>query len=196
MSVGHKQSTLKLVWYASYGSNLKRERFMCYIKGGTPKGSTRARPYAGCRNKIDPRLPADIPAIRTLFRWSIPNMEKRRYSFYSRSRNIGRTPTLGRTYLITDEQFNQVVMQENSKSVDGSRFVPYFQQLVSLRQNALRQRFLVWKPPQYWLRRRISNPHFHNRPNRHTSESKRTQRGVCENHHVWDQGNLSSNERR
>jgi len=24
------------VWYAGYGSNLNKQRFMCYIKGGTP----------------------------------------------------------------------------------------------------------------------------------------------------------------
>jgi hypothetical protein len=34
-------------------------------------------------------------------------------------------------YLITDEQFNNVVMQENSKEPNGSRFVPAFNQLVS-----------------------------------------------------------------
>jgi len=32
-------------------------------------------------------------------------------------------------YLITDEQFNDVVLQENDKEVDGTRFVPPFQQL-------------------------------------------------------------------
>jgi hypothetical protein len=38
---------------------------------------------------------------------------------------------LGRMYLITEEQFNDVVMQENAKRPDGSRFVPAFNQLVS-----------------------------------------------------------------
>ena len=33
MLTAQKQATPKLVWYASYGSNLKRERFMCYIEG-------------------------------------------------------------------------------------------------------------------------------------------------------------------
>jgi hypothetical protein len=45
--------------------------------------------------------------------------------------NQARGPTLGRIYLITDEQFNDVVMQENSKTPDGSRFVPEFEKLVS-----------------------------------------------------------------
>ena len=29
------------VWYASYGSNLARDRFLCYLEGGRPKGATR-----------------------------------------------------------------------------------------------------------------------------------------------------------
>ena len=40
-------------------------------------------------------------------------------------------------YLITDEQFNDVVMQENSKEPDGSRFVPAFEHLVSQRESLL-----------------------------------------------------------
>ncbi|WP_353626259.1 hypothetical protein [Bacillus sp. JCM 19041] len=27
------------VWYASYGSNMNLERFLCYIRGGRPEGS-------------------------------------------------------------------------------------------------------------------------------------------------------------
>lgn len=45
--------------------------------------------------------------------------------------------TLGRMYLITDEQFNDVVMQGNDKTPDGSRFVPAFNQLVSQSQSNL-----------------------------------------------------------
>jgi hypothetical protein len=45
--------------------------------------------------------------------------------------------TLGRMYLISDEQFNDVVIQENSKRPDGSRFVPAFNQLVSQSQSIL-----------------------------------------------------------
>jgi hypothetical protein len=45
--------------------------------------------------------------------------------------------TLGRKYLITEEQFNDVVMQENSKEPDGNRFVPAFNQLVSQPQSIL-----------------------------------------------------------
>jgi hypothetical protein len=53
MSTNQEHAAVKLVWYASYGSNLKRARFMCYIKGGTPPGG--AKPNKGCfRDKTDP----------------------------------------------------------------------------------------------------------------------------------------------
>jgi hypothetical protein len=31
---------------------------------------------------------------------------------------------LGRMYLITDDQFNHLVLQENGRAVDGTRLVP------------------------------------------------------------------------
>jgi hypothetical protein len=144
MSPGQKQSTLKLVWYASYGSNLRLERFMCYIKGGAPLGSTSARPYMGCRNKSEPMESRSISLNYELY-------------FSGRSRNWGnggvafirenqpRGLTLGRIYLITDEQFNDLVMQENSKTPDGSRFVPTFEQLVSQREWCLCNSFWYGK---------------------------------------------------
>ena len=48
------------VWYASYGSNLSEERFLCYVKGGVaPNG----RPYTGCSDKTlwDADFTADVP---------------------------------------------------------------------------------------------------------------------------------------
>jgi len=42
----------ELVWYASYGSNLLRERFLCYLHGGRPQGA--ARTYPGARDRSEP----------------------------------------------------------------------------------------------------------------------------------------------
>src|SRR6202011_4779241 len=65
MSPNQKQSTPKRVWYASYGSNLKRKRFMCYIKGGTPEGS--AKRNEGCRDKSEPTESRPISLNFTLY---------------------------------------------------------------------------------------------------------------------------------
>ena len=42
-----------LVWYACYGSNLLKERFLCYIRGGRPIGAQRT--FYGCKNKKEPK---------------------------------------------------------------------------------------------------------------------------------------------
>ncbi|CAI5500851.1 unnamed protein product [Closterium sp. Naga37s-1] len=42
-----------LVWYASYGSNMLEERFMCYIQGGAVDGMT--HPCHGCSDPTPPR---------------------------------------------------------------------------------------------------------------------------------------------
>jgi hypothetical protein len=100
----------KYVWYVGYGSNLKSERFDCYIKGGTPKYATKADP--GSRDPAPPRT------------WAKTSIPYQLY-FAERSKNWGgavafigheatpKTPTIGRMYLITEEQFYDVVKQEN-----------------------------------------------------------------------------------
>ena len=47
-----------LVWYASYGSNLQEERFLCYIMGGKAIGSNKSNP--GCKDKTPPRDTEEI----------------------------------------------------------------------------------------------------------------------------------------
>jgi len=45
-------STPSYVWYAGYGSNLSRQRFLCYIEGGKPTyGKSTNR---GCSDKSRP----------------------------------------------------------------------------------------------------------------------------------------------
>jgi hypothetical protein len=116
----------KRIWYASYGSNLSfQERFMCYIRGGQPVGAKRIN--TGCRDKTPPLA-------------SKPILLKFQVYFAGESKSWGGAPafirqgnnkaiTLGRMYLITDEQFNDVVLQENDKDLDGRRFVPPFEKL-------------------------------------------------------------------
>jgi hypothetical protein len=132
MSVDQKQSPPKLVWYASYGSNLKLKRFMCYIKGGIPEGSTKR--CAGCHQ--DQTDPIDARPISLDFELYFAGRseawENGGVAFIREKPKLGLT--LGRMYLITDEQFNDIVMQENSRTPDGSRFVPTFEELVSQRE--------------------------------------------------------------
>lgn len=98
------------VWYAAYGSNLSRERLLCYLQGGCPPGARRS--HAGC---ADRRAPADdVPATLSLS-----------LSFAGESPVWGggtavASPTarpgdraLVRLYLVTVEQLAGIAAQEN-----------------------------------------------------------------------------------
>jgi hypothetical protein len=95
------------VWYASYGSNLSRERFLTYLRGGRPSGASRT--YAGARNRSDPQddRPLTLPG-RVFFAWESPTWGGG-IAFYDAD-----TPgtALARAYLLTDQQFADVAAQE------------------------------------------------------------------------------------
>jgi len=120
------------VWYASYGSNLNKARFMCYIVGGKPPGAKKSNP--GCADRTPPSDSRPVPLELELY-----------FARYSTSwggaaafvRPLADSITHGRMYLITDEQFNDVVRQENDLPVNGQRFVPPFGDLQKINQFVL-----------------------------------------------------------
>ncbi|TQM51714.1 hypothetical protein BDE36_3497 [Arcticibacter tournemirensis] len=99
-----------LVWYASYGSNISEERFLCYIKGGKPKGASKT--YIGC---TDPTLPSNIEEFyitsELYFAKSSSTWNNGGVGFLRNDFNKN-AQTWGRMYLITKEQFVQVLQQE------------------------------------------------------------------------------------
>jgi hypothetical protein len=107
------------VWYAAYGSNMSRSRFDYYLRGGRPEGSHHT--YPGCRDDTPPT--ADVAG-------EIAAME---LAFGGRSQTWGGgvafvRPITGerakaRLYLLTLEQFADVVAQENHLT-PGSVDVP------------------------------------------------------------------------
>ncbi|MCF8254987.1 MAG: hypothetical protein K9H61_09640 [Bacteroidia bacterium] len=98
------------VWYASYGSNLQMERFLCYIRGGQPYG--RPDIYEGC---LDKTLPEDNEEFyicsRLYFAKESSGWNKGGVGFISNTFD-NKSQTLARMYLITKEQFVDVVKQE------------------------------------------------------------------------------------
>jgi hypothetical protein len=95
------------VWYASYGSNLARDRFLCYLGGGRPPGATRT--YPGARN---PSPPAGDQALtlpgEMFFAWDSPTWGGG-IAFYDAT---APGTTLARAYLVTEQQFADVAAQE------------------------------------------------------------------------------------
>jgi hypothetical protein len=117
------------VWYACYGSNLLKSSFLCYVRGGTPEGSERL--FQGCSDKSDPRdcrqivLPFEIYFSRKSKSW-----ENKGVAFIKSQKNAD-AKTLGRMYLITKEQFVQVVRQENRKPPADSTINIDFEKAIS-----------------------------------------------------------------
>ncbi|MFV0388218.1 MAG: hypothetical protein ACK5NT_05635 [Pyrinomonadaceae bacterium] len=103
---------IKQVWYASYGSNILESRFHCYIIGGQPKRSKKT--YNGCTDKTLPQDKKEIYINRELY------FAKRSASWGSCGVGFinpefnDKVQTLGRMYLITSEQYVEIVKQENN----------------------------------------------------------------------------------
>ena len=97
------------VWYAAYGSNLSRERFARYLCGGAPDGATVTHVYPGCRDPSDPlddvadEIDLELAFGGTSLTWgggvALVRPGPRRAKV--------------RLYLLTREQFADVVAQEN-----------------------------------------------------------------------------------
>ncbi len=105
------------VWYAGYGSNLSKQRFLCYILGGKPKyGMTINK---GCSNKSPPSedRPIEIPYI---LYFALPK-DKKGTSMWGRGGVAFLAPekinnaelwTLGRMWKITKDQYEEVKRHE------------------------------------------------------------------------------------
>jgi hypothetical protein len=99
------------IWYVAYGSNLSRERFCYYLRGGRPDGVE--RDYPGCRDTSD-----ELDSFGLLISGGL--------YFAGRSSGWGAGMAFydpevagevaARAYLITAEQFVDVLAQETRRS--------------------------------------------------------------------------------
>ncbi len=97
------------VWYASYGSNMLYERFMCYILG--KKFRLNGRDIDNCNDTSPPisSMPVEIP-YNMYFGNSSKSWGGSGVSFLDTSKP---GKSLGRMYLITNEQMDHVHCQES-----------------------------------------------------------------------------------
>lgn len=101
---------IREVWYACYGSNIRKERFMCYINGGTPPGALKN--FTGCTDKSEPKDSRTITIDHDLyFAMKSPTWNGGGICFLKPEKNSS-AKTLGRTYLINTSQFRDLVRQE------------------------------------------------------------------------------------
>ena len=98
------------VIYAAYGTNLLKERFLVYIKGGSYEG----RNYEGCRDKTNPidRGWMFIPH-RLYFAKKSPRWENKGVAFITSNKESDKNyHSVVRLWEITEEQFYDIWKQE------------------------------------------------------------------------------------
>lgn len=103
----------KYVWYASYGSNSLVDRFYCYIRGGQFQGNSTQ--YEGCKDKSLPLDEGSIIIPYALYFAKNSQSWNGGVGFIEIDRNENEK-TFGRMYLITKEQFADVVRQETKRT--------------------------------------------------------------------------------
>jgi len=102
-----------LVWYASYGSNCERSRFMLYLQGGRRPGTHGE--HRGARN---PSPPIDSAPVEFPTQVAFAGKSKRwggGVAFLEHQVRPNMPGALGRRYLITKEQFDDVAAQESHR---------------------------------------------------------------------------------
>jgi hypothetical protein len=100
------------VWYACYGSNLSYKRFLCYIQGGRPEGSLKI--HSGCRDK---NPPIEIDSLKINYELFFARKSKSwgggGVAFINPFKIKNKKSTICKTYLISKQQFEDVLKQEN-----------------------------------------------------------------------------------
>lgn len=113
-----EEGNINELYYASYGSNMNRNRFMTYIEGGHLPGTDRV--YQGCQDNEAPKDDISLKFNNPLFYAINSKLWKGGVAFLD---HTAKGESLGRAYLITDSQFSDVVTQEsgNQPKPDGPK---------------------------------------------------------------------------
>ncbi len=104
------------VWYLSYGSNLNKNRFNCYLSGGQPVGSMESE--KGCRDRAAPlkargkTIPHEMIFAGSSTRWNDKGVAA------IDPKEDPTALTYARMYLVTKDQFFDLVKQENYIPLD------------------------------------------------------------------------------
>ncbi|KAL6995076.1 Histone deacetylase 5 [Sarracenia purpurea var. burkii] len=107
------------VWYAAFGSNMWKSRFLCYIEGGQVEGMR--KPCSGSLDKTPPKeiLWKTVPHRLFFGRDQTKTWGPGGVAFLRPESNIQDKAYMC-LYRITLEQFNDILLQENISSLDMS----------------------------------------------------------------------------
>jgi hypothetical protein len=104
-------SAVRHIWYVAYGSNLSGERFSYYLRGGRPEGSQ--RDYPGCRDTSDPADSFGLMIRGGVYFAGHSSGWRAGMAFYDPHAD---GQVAAKAYLITAEQFVDVLAQETRQS--------------------------------------------------------------------------------
>ncbi|XP_010259827.1 PREDICTED: histone deacetylase 5 [Nelumbo nucifera] len=105
------------IWYASYGSNMWKERFLCYIEGGQVEGMKKICPGSQDRSLPKEILWKIVPHRMFFGRSHTYTWGSGGVAFLHPKSNVNDRAYLC-LYKITLEQFNDLLLQENSTNQD------------------------------------------------------------------------------
>ena len=157
------------IWYACYGSNLRAERFNCYIAGGRPKGSVGMESAGSIDKTPFSSTTTFVTDWQLYFAKEFIGWGGKGIAFLQPSQTENQSPTsqdavesgaLCRLYKISFEQFVDVVLQENGGRSSHSQLrqavknevVDAMQRIGSQGTTVLRQGVL----DESWYRRLVS----------------------------------------
>lgn len=102
---------MRQVWYVAYGSNLSQERFCYYLRGGRPDGND--RDYPGCRDTSEPMDSFGLLIAGSVYFAGRSSGWRAGMAFFDPE---ARGEVAARAYLITADQFVDVLAQETRRS--------------------------------------------------------------------------------
>ena len=110
-----------LVWYAAYGSNCTADRFRLYLEGGSVSGSDRV--HRGARDRTPPRGSGPVTFASAVCFRGHSELWAGAPAFLEHRRAVAPARgALGRRYLITMAQFEDVLAQENTRDTHPVEF--------------------------------------------------------------------------
>lgn len=116
----------RLVWYVSYGSNLDRDRLLCYLQGGRPPAAWRGN--VGARDATPPRDDRAVTIPHALFFADVSHVWTGGVAFVDHEPDPG-AATLARAFLITAGQLADVIAQESARPVGSIELHPHLDDL-------------------------------------------------------------------
>jgi hypothetical protein len=116
----------ELVWYVSYGSNLDRDRLLCYLRGGRPPAAWRAN--TGARDPAPPRDDRAVTIPHALFFADVSHVWTGGVAFVDHHVDED-AATRARAFLLTVAQLADVIAQESARPVGSVELEPHLDRL-------------------------------------------------------------------